>query len=82
MALSLYYTPSLRKSEDSPDRHQVTHPSPAQFDPPHPVEKERAQASVHVEDDNAFRVAHRTWAVRAMAVCLYLVALFYAKESQ
>lgn len=74
MALSLYSTPRLRKSEDSPNRYQVTHPSP--------VEKERAQASVQMEDDDSFGVAHRTRAAPAITVHLYLVALFYAKESQ
>lgn len=71
MALSLCSIPRLRKSEDSPDRYQVTHPSPAQFVSPHPVEKERAQTSIHVEDDNSFSVAHQT---RAVARLPYLFA--------
>lgn len=66
MALSLYSTPRLRKSEDSPKRYQVTHPSPAGFVSPHLVEKERAQASVHVEDDDSFDVARRTRAAPAI----------------
>lgn len=55
--------PKTEESEDSPDRYQVTHPSPARFVSPHPVEKERAQASIHVQDDNSFGVAHQTRAV-------------------
>lgn len=83
MALSLYSTPRLRKSEDSPKRYQVTHPSPARFVSPHPVEKERAQASVHVEDDDSLSKEHTEPGLRLpLTVRLYLVALFYAKESQ
>lgn len=48
-------TPRLRKSEDSPDKHQIPTPF-CLLCFPSPVEQERAQPSTPVKDDTSFRV--------------------------